>query len=545
MKKKVKKYKYKKKYFIPLLVLVIAGLVFFLISKIPLEPEISYEVPEVPEAPEVSEIPEIPEEEAGYYTATFSDSFSGQAWLDTEKTSLYFDWTSTNLLFPPVIETEELLGPDFLDNFIPEKVSASQNLVLFSGIHRLSKKRQILLWDQGENKWSKFDFARLGFDEREGPLAVFSGRWPHEWFIFSRQGPNIQANFLRIINGSPQPIKGPAKSIGSLQEAQIECSFKECLIYIPEAGFFRFLPDTGFQKLEILLRRLQEKSPDEIFIFKDRDPGTYLLAWSKKKDDFYEFSVWGIEIMGDEPIIKVILAEGQTRGRYPGRPALLRLENGNIFLFWGSYWTQAYEISPTGGLRDLTESFGWRISAAKTFHLYNFPHSIYIKNEDRSVIRWNDETNVRIDPKFWLTFNPSFLEIIPLTLTSNVNERDTGYLIAGVPAGGTKIFEFTDSGFDLSQIRQAVSQKVNFSVPAIMAAEISSLQGEAKNAKIECWLSNDAGVNWTKAEVGQKIAFKTRGNDLRWRIRIIPETSCFSYITPYLRSIHLQYWYER
>ncbi|MFA6145738.1 MAG: hypothetical protein WC697_00195 [Patescibacteria group bacterium] len=592
--------KFKKRYFLLFFIFIILILLaIILLTKNAQAPGFFYNTEPQPEtklSPEPVEginpqpVKETENSLSQYYTATFSDSFSGQAWLDTTQTNLYFDWTSQNLIFPPVLDTEEVSTGDFLTNFISEKVSSEGNLVLFVGTHRISQKKQLLIWQMTRTntdrtqtnadmgRWSKFDFSTLGLSDTTSILDLKKITSSSNWLLFSQTDQNLKINILKITGletNHPQIESIAEKSwpIASFKDIQIECGEKNCLGVVNEPlTVFKIDANGNLTTLKNLTESLNKKNPDQAVIAKGLSAENWLVVWSKKvprqsalnpseSEFMYQFEV--DEIKGETLNNKghILTAE------YPGRPSLVVLKNKNIFLFWGSYFTQAYEIKPSGEISDLSGDFGWRISANKPFHLYQFSHSIYIKNEDRSIVRWGGGSNVKIDPQFWLTFNPDFLKIIPTAQTctdgtqtnaENVSvsqQCDSGYLIAGVPSAGTKIYQFNDLGFDLSKTCQAVSVKINFSVAEIKAAQIN-LQGKTDNTKTEYWLSNDGGNNWEKAEIGKPTIFTTvglptesasrsekAGNDLRYKIILTPDSGD-SFTTPVLNSINLQYWYK-
>ncbi len=74
----------------------------------------------------------------------------------------------------------------------------------------------------------------------------------------------------------------------------------------------------------------------------------------------------------------------------------------------------------------------------------------------------------------------------------------------------------------MSIIRQVVSKKVNFSVKNIGAAQISGLETGLNQAQIEYFFSNDGGNSWQETDLGQIVKFDSQGNDLQWKIKILP-----------------------
>ena len=348
--------------------------------------------------------------DSGLFTATFTDGFSGQAWLDLGQTDLYFDWTSTNLLFPLSIATKELTAQDAL---------------------RIKK------------------------------LAISSDK------------------------------------------------NQEDILSLPK-----------------ITELVTKKNPKQVVITDINGSNSYIIGLTQEK----AFELWIYNpAEGDIRLLFGKITE------YPGHLALLSRANGNIFVLWASYFTLGYEIDNDMRVKDLTDSFGWRISSNNSVKLYEIDGFVYILNEDGSIIRYNDEINVRIDKEFWFTYKPNFLEII-----------GNSYLRAGVPNGATKTYQFKDSGFNLRGTRQVVSKKVNFSVKNIAAAEIRRLNAGVENSNTKYFLSNDGGLSWNETTPGQIVIFENQdnANDLRWKIVIDPDKDV-SKTTPYLNSINFKYWLRR
>ena len=571
-----KKYPKKiKRYFSSVLVLVIVILGLILIhEKTAQEPEISY--PEVVEQEAVKietqqqyvQVQPVQEQkftaplvkETGEtvdgLTATFSDSFSSMAWLDGEKTTLYFDWTGTNLLFPPVIETNEILDSGILDNFVQKKVAFHDKKILFLGHDLLTAQKQILLWqstfdDLGarQDKWLKSDFNKLGFDEDEEiiqvrALAVADPGIGEVWAVFSKQVENIKVS---ILNNELLVINTADLMAASLSE--VECRDEKCLMYNSVSSKFWELDiqTLQVQPVKELSEKAAKKAPEQVVISKSGLAQEWIIGLANEQ----AFEIWKYKSESGS-LISVVFS--QTT-KYPGTLAILPMFDGRTFVLWASYFTRAYEIDNDGRITDLSSRFGWRISKNGEIQLYRFKDSIYINNKS-TIVRFSGEINTRIDHFFWLAYSPNFMEIAPSALSLRATERseaisttnsseNSGYLIAGVPGNGTKIYQFADKGFDLTAIRQAVSQKVNFSAANINAAQISGLEAGMGQARIQYFLCNDGGKTWREADLGQVVKFENPGNDLRWKIKIIPYKQANPFQTPYLRSINLTYWYNK
>jgi len=267
-----------------------------------------------------------------------------------------------------------------------------------------------------------------------------------------------------------------------------------------------------------------EKNPKQVAVVRAQGPNTYMIGLAQEK----AFEIWEYNSKSKE--IKLLL--GKT-AEYSGHLALLSRDN-SVFVLWSSYFTLAYEIDNNRATKDLTNDFGWRVSSDNAVKLYEINDFIYIINEDGLIIRYNDEISVRIDQEFWFTYQPEFLKIAG------------DYLIAKVPNGGEKIYQFEDRGFNLQGTRQVVSKKVNFSVKNVGAAQINNLDAGVENSDTKYFLSNDGGVSWQETTPGQIVIFENQenANDLRWKIVITPDNG-IAKTTPYLSSIHFKYWYRR
>ncbi|MCH7759193.1 hypothetical protein IID20_02465 [Patescibacteria group bacterium] len=576
-----------KKYFSPFSVLLVVLLTLLVVyEKTAQEPEVSYELVELEIPIKVEEIkgspffepfkveekpfsekslpPPIKEtsEMIGnqYLIATFSDSFTSTAWLNTDLLTLHLDNIGTNLTFPPQIEINEVVINGRLDNFVSEKVVSNQKEILFLGYHRLTKQRQIFLWRPTElgaesqiNPWSEYDFTPIGFDQATLILKIippFKNKTKN-WLFFSQANGNVKINQIDFTVTEAKSVNSQILDIAFAQEIQIVCAAQHCLFYNPSSlQFWEVNIQTQKVKfLSNLSEMMGKKDPEQVVVINingqgDEFPGCgsedcWAIGWVKNQQ--FEIAQYtSQELKTGQPIF-ILLSQS---AKYPGRLVLSSLAHEQIFVLWASYYTRAYKIDTKSRVIDLSSKFGWRISKEQGADIYEFSQAIYIKNEDGSIIRFNGEVNTQVGHLFWLKFNSRFSKFIPWQFEPEKGFNG-GYVVAGVPDAGTKIYQFIDQGFDLSGIRQVVSKKVNFSVAQVAGAQISGLESDIKQALIEYYLSNDGGKTWQKANLGQMFIFENPGNDLRWKIIIIPFKQALPDQTPYLRSINLTYWYKK
>lgn len=467
-----------------------------------------------------------------YLTTTFSDSFSSLAWVDTEETTLYFDWIGTNLLFPPHISVEEVRGDALLDMFIPTSVVSGNGTVLFRGKHRVTNQEYMIVWGISDNRWKKIDFAALGLSAKDRIIkAVYQASGADEWLIFAQKGDEvvlIRADF------NTSSFRSHTLSIAVFNNKHIACGTESCVLYHAQSSEFVTLDLDSFETntLKNLSRIVAQNNPIQVVVIK-RELSQYGWVIGLSFEKQFELWQYAPVFQPQSPLLLIFSQDVE----YPGYLSLLSRANDSLFVLWASYFTHAYEIQSNGSVLDLSSRFGWRILKNNPVKVYELLHALYITNTDGRIIRFNDEINTRIDNLFWFNFSPNFLDIV-------LSKEDAGYIIVGVPGGGTKLYQFIDYGFDLSVARQAVSKQVNFEVKNIGAARINGLDAGLSQAKIKYYLSNNGGTTWQKTEQGQVARFKDQGNDFRWKIKIVPYKKAIPYKSPYLRSINLVYWYE-
>ncbi|MDA2922782.1 hypothetical protein MYX07_05990 [Patescibacteria group bacterium AH-259-L07] len=511
-------------------------------AQIPLSAEEKYEAPLAEQAPETID--------TQYISATFSDSFSSLAWLDTEETTLYFDWTGTNVLFPPDIAVEEITASPLLDTFVPELVKTTDRTIVFVGHHMLNDQKAVVMWKRDNDTWARMDFDTLGISQGHTIISVYSIPTLDQWFIFTQE--ENTARFHVYTFDAGMTLINDA-GLGTIpQGVSLACGVSICLIYYMDTLEF-FTLDTASLKLTLapeLQNMVRQKKFDSVVIqstppvilrseaTKDpiqqinKDKERWLIGLSQEN----AFEIWQYEpFASGRSVVSLLFSKSLE---YPGHLALLPRSDGRVFILWASYFTRGYEMAFDGSVTDVSARFGWRISHNNPVTLDELDQAIYISNGDGTLVRFDGEINTRIDNVFWFNFTPSFLDMVPV-------QEHTGYMIAGVKGGGTKMYRFTDYGVDISVTRQAVSKQINFEVNKVGAAQISDLEASLSQANIQYYLSNDGGKTWSLTEPGQRFVFANAGNDLRWKIKIAPKKLADSYKTPYLRSIGLVYWYER
>jgi hypothetical protein len=242
------------------------------------------------------------------------------------------------------------------------------------------------------------------------------------------------------------------------------------------------------------------------------------------------FEIWQYNSQAQE---KTMIFSQKTE--YPGYLALCLRKNGELFVFWASRYSLAYQINSKGAVQDLSDSFGWRVASNNSVLLSEHDDFIYILNQKNgSIVRYNNQVSANIEKDFWFNYQPEFLGM------------EKNFVLVQVPGGNKKVYQIDDYGFDLRKKRQVTSEKINFDVRNIGAAQISKIDGNFEQSKTQYFLSNDGGATWQETQLGEIVIFKNQdqANDLRWKILIDPKQEVSSQ-TPYINSINLKYWYRR
>jgi len=96
------------------------------------------------------------------------------------------------------------------------------------------------------------------------------------------------------------------------------------------------------------------------------------------------------------------------------------------------------------------------------------------------------------------------------------------------------------------RVRQIISLTVNFPVVEVKAAQITRSENEIINGQIKYYFSNDSGLTWEPAQIGQITYFKNPGNELKWKAEIGPlNQENLLPVGSFIDSIYLRYWYKR
>ena len=490
--------------------------------------------------------------------ATFSDFFSSLAWVDSQKTDLYFDRNSTNLTFPTDIRVNQIDARSIFSSFIPTSIASGGGEALITGRNRITRNNEIYLWHlSGSGLDSglpvEYDWGKTGISNSAEIIQIYSlhnkgvgilGNWLV--FLSSSSAEQTLTSINVVFLDKDAQIIGKKKLGDFSNNTQIKCGNQNCLMYDPlEMRFWQFhMGSQDLIPLPTLSNKTMAQSPNQVTFshlvsrlgVNPPSKEGWMIGMAKDKQISLFKSTWGssFQVDGVEEVFEKIT-------EYDGVLSLFTKSDGNVFVLWSGYFAQAYEVSPDNSVKDLTGQFGWRISTGKDVKIFERGQFLYIINDNKSVVRFDGNINVGLNDKIGFEYSPSFLEMI----FSNNQTNQEAFLISKVPGSGTKVYSLFDYGFDFNDAKQIASTKVNFNVNKINGARFDNLDFSANNSTINYFLSNNGGQTWIKTELGQKTKINTRGSDLRWKVAIIPSQEIDLNEPVYVRSIKLTYWYEK
>lgn len=121
------------------------------------------------------------------------------------------------------------------------------------------------------------------------------------------------------------------------------------------------------------------------------------------------------------------------------------------------------------------------------------------------------------------------------------DEKSLLVFFAGVN-GIEGVYRLTDQGFVGSASATWTSVRINSWDRPVMQARIYRADDRG-HQNIRYYLSNDGGKNWQLARPGELIDFPTSGNDLRYRIELSPSSDPLT--SPWVTQIGVEYWLEK
>ncbi len=469
----------------------------------------------------------------------FSELFSGTGWKNEEKTTVYHDFKTLSISFPPDYEVE--------------KIKEMEHIKAVGG----NGREIILLSAEGELLMIPSDFSAASFFQdgffsmaEEIELAVLDyDRLAGSWLIalvFDESMVIYGFNTEKL--ESWKILESSARLFS--EEISLNCQNLHCFIGNGKRiWYFSALKERGSLG-EVFPYILEEKlKEEEIISFrsgKTSDSWLFgLVTFDKEKEEPYRAKVYLCsQQLSDCQLIK------SWRSEYKG---LLHFgysyEKEDVLAVYAAYFGQAYLIS----LKDFQAAdYSWffhqRVMEGRRIEgelLGQVRPEIFEQNNtwwigsapyspEPKLLRISGRTGLDLTAQAF--DRPSYLHILPGF------EENIIYVVKG-EKDGALLFRFKDSGFKKHNKLIWESSILNSGGETIIGGKISHAVAEKEGGDIKYFFSNDGGKSWVLAKENKDIWFAEPGHDFRWRAELYPAGHAFS--SPNISLVSLIYYFVK
>ncbi len=469
---------------------------------------------------------------------SFTDLFSGTGWKDFEASTVYQDFKTSTISFAPAYQWEEI------KNF---SLQLKNKKII---IAKSNKKEIILITDQGEifafyNEKQLLNYQKnFIFIEKPQEVLLDYDQLTQKWivifisnekvFLYSFQ---IQGNKIVILDNSLISIKDLATKLkintfnANPIKLQLSCIQNQCLI-TDENNLLKFNIKT--LKQEII------KTNEQSILSIGKMDNVWLIGGVKKDGEKYKGIIYKLSLNSQQTIVDnnfPFFSSKYSGNIYFGYDS----EHREILAVYAAYEGQAMKFPISNSLLaiDFSRFFPIRVMDEGVI-----PDIFY---QDKAW--WISSLQKSSTPKFLrilsgigTDFTPILLKnILSFQLVPGFKEHQ----IYGISFDETssRIYRFIDQGFQKKDKVIWQSLKINSGKHKIIKGSLIEKEDGEENGKIQYFLTNDGGKNWTKAEPNKMIIFKTSGSDFRWKVELSQSPNVF--YSPWLTRVMVDYYQVR
>mgnify|MGYP001610204440 CR=1 FL=1 len=490
------------------LLVILAGIVFLAYKIIPFL---------LPRAPE--ETYESVEEPLNLVESSFTETFSGIGWIDTEKTTAWHDLKTSSFMLPPKYELREL-------NNFTSLLSGVEIVNFQKGGYdcvAVCKKGEILVLNPVNKKIVNISPAQTAGYNLVGLDYLANGG---EWVVLGEKDGNAK---VWIINVSPaEAVLREIAALGAKGDVGIACLRDKCLlrngidVQLLTFSGSRTSAISGVQLPVFDAAGMQIGRTDAFWLIGFvADNGENEFGRAEYRSSFYKFD--------GEKFARVLekdfISEYRGDFSFGGTSA-------DWLAIYGAYQGQAWHFSATENY--MTENwsrfFGIRVMEEKGFkpQILENGGAFYIGAGNSLPKLLKVESNTATDLS-------RLLKDFRYNILAEGSEANSVLIAAIDQEGSTRIFMFKNLGFDQSVNRAIYSKSVHSGNP-IWSARFSYIEG---TVGLRLYFSADGGEEWVEARNGEKTVFEKSGTDLRWRA--ILEKQKPKFVTPSLNLLEVKY----
>ncbi|PKL72426.1 hypothetical protein CVV26_01505 [Candidatus Kuenenbacteria bacterium HGW-Kuenenbacteria-1] len=486
-----------------------------------------------PEKPKILEMPKISQPEISKYgnlsRGSFTDLFSGTGWKNSQTSTVYQDFKTTTISFSPAYQWEEIYKSAPL-NFTKENQIIKSNrkeavCVIKQGeIIAFQNEKQPLFYTIEEIKKAKVDNV---------PLLDYD-KYSKKWIAVFVVDKKLFVYSFTVEKGEIILAHSFANSfIDSEVDLNLACVKGKCLITNGKK-LWKF--DTQTLKISLIEFKISQSSllsigkTDDLWLL-----GVVEKDEKKYKGNIYQFTNnhWQIIFRNQNSFFSSEYFGNIFFGYNPNKQEILAV--------YGAYEGQAYQFSINNQsfIQNFSQFFPIRVMDGEMK-----PEIFY-----QDGAWWIGSSSKSSSPKFLRLlsgigndFTPVLLEnVLSFQLVPGFKEHQ----IYGIAFDNAffYIYRFTDLGFQKKDKVIWESLKINSKNNKIMQGSLVEKEDGEEEGKIQYFLTNNGGKNWTKAELGKMIKFKTIGSDFRWKVEFLPSIDSFS--SPWATRVMVDYYQVR
>ena len=457
--------------------------------------------------------------------ASFTETFSGIGWKNSAASTAYQDFKVTLITAPPLydwIEDREVSALLRGRRVIAAASDGTAGLALFAdGGVLLLRPGGFLL---RENVLPQAGKAYLARDPQSASwIAALVAENRLRIYSLGESG-------LAVLGERSREFDAPAAADPT---GDLVCASGECLLALPK-GAFRFRADLADLREE---PKVKEFAGGALSVAGGVAGGNFIVGWTDRGED-HESNVLLLSPAGE----LLGMEKGIFKSKYPG---VLRFgydpDGKKILAVYAAYEGQAV-ILPQDLSRDGRENvsryFGARVFGGPQTEIRTAPEIKSFEGDWWIFSRADSVPKLlKIAGGAATDFTPLLAKDLQRFFLFWYGSREA-YALGSGPEG-TAAHRFEDRGYKWAPNFVWESLALNGGDKDVVNARFTGRQGEGS---LRYLLSNDGGRNWTEARVGERVNFKERGRDLRFRVELYPTSR---YRTPWVDVVGVEYFEAR
>ena len=475
---------------------------------------------------------------SNFSRGSFTDLFSGTGWKDSKASTVYQDFKTSTISFAPAYQWEEIKNfNQQLNNkkIIVAKNNGKENILISEQgeIFAFYNEKELLNNQQHLISIENLQIILLDYDKLSKKwIAIFVSN--EKVFLYSFQ---IQGDKIVILDNSFLFIKDLTTKLkintfnADPIKLQLSCIQSQCLI-TDGNNLLKF----DVKTLELKTIKINEQSILSI----DKINDLWLIGSVKKNGEKYKGIIYKLSFNSQNPIIDNNFPFFYSK--YSGRIYFgYNSERNEILAVYAAYEGQAIKFSISDSLS--------KVNFSKFFPIRVMDGGVIPEIFYQDKTWWVSSLQKSSTPKFLRILNGVGTDFTPILLKNILSfQLVPGFKehqIYGISFNGSSsyVYRFIDQGFQKKDKVVWQSLKINSGKNKIIQGSLIDKEDGEGNGKIQYFLTNNGGKNWTKTELNKMIIFKTSGDDFRWKVEFYSSSNSFG--SPWSKIVMVDYFTVR